>query len=135
MKPRPVRRRSPIYVFTMTDLRVHDPDSRVHDGPICVFTMLRNPHGERKGPVELKRCSRTVTPYGACIAARARLASAPRDTSPFPHGSRPSTRVRNHGGPNASRLAFSATKRHTLGEWLRAATGFRPSSEPGGNAA
>ena len=36
--------------------------------------------GERKGPVELKRCSRTVTPYVACTAPRARLASAPRDT-------------------------------------------------------
>ena len=36
--------------------------------------------GERKGPVELKRCSRTVTPYGAFTALRARLASAPRDT-------------------------------------------------------
>ena len=34
-------------LFTMTDLRVHDPDLRVHDTPIFVFTILRNPHNVR----------------------------------------------------------------------------------------
>jgi len=28
--------------FTITDLRVHDPDFGVHDGPILAFTMRRS---------------------------------------------------------------------------------------------
>jgi len=32
----------PIFVFTMTDPGVHDPDPIVHDGPILLFTMNRS---------------------------------------------------------------------------------------------
>jgi hypothetical protein len=31
-------------VFTMADLRVHDPDLGVHDRPILAFTVVRNAH-------------------------------------------------------------------------------------------